>query len=80
MSAWAIMENDGGCQNLQNFFRKVEGYGRLGYSIGGTAPMGMPAEIRKLNKFSTIRCKNGNDFITDRLLETRAPIITMYND
>ena len=54
MSAWAIMPNDGGCQNLKNFFHNVEGYGRVGYSIGGTAPMGMPAEIRKLNKFSTV--------------------------
>ena len=35
MNAWAIMDNDGGCQNLQNFFRNVEGYGRVGYSIGG---------------------------------------------
>ena len=51
MSAWAIMPDDGGCQNLKNFFHNVEGYGRVGYSIGGTAPMGMPAEIRKLNKF-----------------------------
>ena len=25
--------------------------GRVGYSIGGTAPIGMPATIRKLNKF-----------------------------
>lgn len=39
------------CKNLKNFFHNVESYGRLGYSIGGTAPMGMPAEIRKLNKF-----------------------------
>ena len=39
------------CQNLKNFFHNFESYGRLGYSIGGTAPMGMPAEIRKLNKF-----------------------------
>ena len=51
MGAWAIMPNDGGCKNLQDFFRRVEAYGRIGYSIGGTAPMGMPAEIRKLNKF-----------------------------
>ena len=51
LSAWAIMPDDGGCQNLKNFFKNVEGYGRVGYSIGGTAPMGMPAEIRKLNKF-----------------------------
>lgn len=25
---------------------------RVGYELGGTAPIGMPAEIRKLNKFS----------------------------
>lgn len=38
-------------KNLKKFYHNLEGYGRLGYSIGGTAPMGMPAEIRKLNKF-----------------------------
>ncbi len=51
MSAWAATPNDNNRSNLQKFFHNVEGYGRLGYSIGGTAPMGMPAEIRKLNKF-----------------------------
>ncbi len=51
VNTWAIMPNDGGCKNLQNFFRNVQGFGRLGYSIGGTAPLGMPAEIRSLNKF-----------------------------
>ena len=25
---------------------------RLGYNIGGTAPIGMPAEIRKLNSYT----------------------------
>lgn len=39
------------CQNLKNFFHNVESYGRIGYSIGGTAPLGIPAEIRKLNKY-----------------------------
>ena len=34
------------------FFRDVESYGRLGYNIGGNAPLPMPATIRSLNKFS----------------------------
>lgn len=38
-------------KNIKNLFHNVEAYGRLGYSIGGTAPIGIPATIRSLNKF-----------------------------
>lgn len=38
-------------KNLKNFFHNLEAYGRLGYSIGGTAPLGIPATIRSLDKF-----------------------------
>lgn len=44
-------DNHDDLKNLKKFYHNLEGYGRLGYSIGGTAPLGIPAEIRKLNKF-----------------------------
>lgn len=40
-----------GCENWENFIHNIECYGRIGYAIGGTAPLGMPATIRGLNKF-----------------------------
>lgn len=36
----------------KGWFEDTNVYGRLGYSIGGTAPLDMPASIRKLNSFS----------------------------
>ena len=36
----------------KGWFENTNVYGRLGYSIGGTAPLDMPATIRKLNSFS----------------------------
>lgn len=36
----------------RNIFDNVIYYGRLGYSIGGTAPLGMPATIRSLSRYS----------------------------
>ena len=33
-------------------FDNLTYYARAGYALGGTAPLGMPAEIRGLNKFS----------------------------
>ena len=33
-------------------FDNLTYYARAGYELGGTAPLGMPAEIRGLNKFS----------------------------
>lgn len=38
--------------SAQSFFSDVRVDARLGYNIGGTAPIGMPASIRKLNSFS----------------------------
>jgi len=38
-------------KNLKKFIHNLEAYGRLGYSIGGTAPIGIPETIRSLNKF-----------------------------
>ena len=35
----------------EGFFDDVEMKGRLGYSIGGTAPLGMPASIRSIEAF-----------------------------
>ena len=35
-----------------NIFDNLTYYARAGYALGGTAPLGMPAEIRGLNKFS----------------------------
>lgn len=36
----------------EGWFENTNVYGRLGYSIGGTAPLDMPASIRKLNSYS----------------------------
>lgn len=36
----------------EGLFDDITYYGRLGYSIGGTMPLGMPASIRSLNKYS----------------------------
>ena len=33
-------------------FGNLTYYARAGYELGGTAPLGMPAEIRGLNKFT----------------------------
>ena len=35
----------------EGFFDDVEMKARLGYSIGGTAPLGMPASIRSIEAF-----------------------------
>ena len=35
-----------------NYLEGVEYYARIGYSIGGTAPLPMPPSVRKLNHFS----------------------------
>lgn len=37
--------------DAEGFFSNVGMRSRLGYNIGGTAPVGMPAEIRKLNSY-----------------------------
>lgn len=36
----------------EGWFENTSVYGQLGYSIGGTAPLDMPASIRKLNSYS----------------------------
>lgn len=36
----------------ENFFNNISIYGRVGYSLGGTAPVGLPASIRSLNKYN----------------------------
>ena len=35
-----------------NIFDNLTYYARLGYNLGGTAPVGMPATIRSLDKFT----------------------------
>lgn len=35
-----------------DIFANLEYYARLGYNLGGTAPIGMPATIRKLNSYT----------------------------
>ena len=42
MTAWSAEREDNSDLHIK---------GRVGYSIGGTAPIGMPATIRKLNKY-----------------------------
>lgn len=37
---------------IKDFFKDVEGHGRIGYSIGGNAPIPMPSTIRSLNKYT----------------------------
>lgn len=37
--------------NNKHFYSDIEGYGRVGYSIGGNAPLPMPATIRSLNSY-----------------------------
>lgn len=39
------------CAQANNFIKDMNYIVRLGYNIGGTAPIGMPATIRELNKF-----------------------------
>lgn len=39
----------------QSFFSDLQLSARVGYNIGGTAPLGLPASIRKINTFS---CKS----------------------
>ena len=36
----------------ESWFKDANIYARMGYSIGGTAPLDMPATIRKLNSYS----------------------------
>lgn len=36
----------------ESWFKNTNVYARVGYSIGGTAPLDMPATIRKLNSYS----------------------------
>ncbi|MBR5029987.1 MAG: PorT family protein [Muribaculaceae bacterium] len=43
--------DDGGCRNWNNFVHNIECYGRIGYVVGGTAPLGIPETIRGLNEF-----------------------------
>lgn len=36
----------------EDIFANLEYYARIGYNLGGTAPIGMPATIRKLNSYT----------------------------
>ncbi|MBR1934991.1 MAG: PorT family protein [Muribaculaceae bacterium] len=36
----------------KSFYQDIEGYGRVGYNIGGNAPLPMPATIRSLNSYT----------------------------
>lgn len=38
--------------NNKHFYSDIEGYGRVGYNIGGNAPLPMPATIRSLNSYT----------------------------
>ena len=40
------------CAKGEGIFDNLTYYGRLGYSLGGTAPIGMPETIRSLSKYT----------------------------
>lgn len=40
------------CARGEGIFDNLTYYGRLGYSLGGTAPIGMPETIRSLSKYT----------------------------
>ena len=52
-----------------NIFDNLIYYGRLGYNLGGTAPIGMPATIRSLSKF-TIKVNTTIGLMPTNHLET----------
>lgn len=38
--------------HADGLFEHLQYYGRMGYSLGGTAPVGMPSTIRSLNRYT----------------------------
>ena len=46
MAAFAVSARSGG------LFDNLSYYARFGYNLGGTAPIGMPATIRSLDKYT----------------------------
>ncbi len=49
--AVATAHAEGGLIRVGSFFDDLTTVARLGYGLGGSAPVGMPATIRKLNEF-----------------------------
>ena len=44
----------------ESWFKDANIYARMGYSIGGTAPLDMPATIRKLNRCHSQKLSHGD--------------------
>ena len=47
-----LLVTGGVCAKGEGIFDNLTYYGRLGYSLGGTAPIGMPETIRSLSKYT----------------------------